>query len=59
MRTRAVVIGSVAAGTLALGLAGVVGLPPGEGTASYPMTLQSGWGETVLRKRPERIAVIA
>ena len=33
-------------------------LPPGEGTASYPMTLQSGWGETVLRKRPERIAVI-
>lgn len=33
-------------------------LPPGEGTTSYPLTLKSGWGETVLQKRPERIAVI-
>lgn len=33
-------------------------LPAAEGKASYPMTLSSPYGETVLQKRPERIAAI-
>lgn len=33
-------------------------LPPAEGTTSYPLTLESPYGETVLEKRPERIAAI-
>ncbi len=32
-------------------------LPAGEGTTSYPLTLESPWGKTVLEKRPERIAI--
>jgi iron complex transport system substrate-binding protein len=33
-------------------------LPAAEGTTKYPLTLKSPWGETVLKKRPERVAVI-
>ena len=33
-------------------------LPPGEGQTSYPMTLTSPYGETVLEERPERIAIV-
>ncbi|GLY32184.1 ABC transporter substrate-binding protein [Kineosporia sp. NBRC 101731] len=33
-------------------------MPAGEGTTQYPMTLTSPWGETVLEKRPERIAIV-
>jgi len=33
-------------------------LPPAEGSASYPMTLESPYGQTVLEQRPERIAVV-
>lgn len=33
-------------------------LPAAEGTTTYPLTLKSPWGETVLKQRPERIAVV-
>lgn len=33
-------------------------LPPAEGETSYPLTLTSPWGETVLDERPERIAAV-
>lgn len=33
-------------------------LPAAEGTTSYPLTLTTPYGETVLAERPERIAVI-
>ncbi|HEY1135761.1 MAG TPA: ABC transporter substrate-binding protein [Nocardioides sp.] len=33
-------------------------LPAAEGTTSYPLTLQTWAGETVLEERPERVAVI-
>ena len=33
-------------------------LPEAEGETSYPLTLTSPWGETVLEERPERIAVL-
>ncbi|GAB3069328.1 ABC transporter substrate-binding protein [Nocardioides zeae] len=33
-------------------------LPAAEGTTSYPLTLETWAGETVLEERPERIAVI-
>lgn len=33
-------------------------LPEAEGETSYPLTLSSPWGETVLEERPERIAVL-
>lgn len=33
-------------------------LPAAEGTTTYPLTLKSPWGETVLEQRPERIAVV-
>lgn len=33
-------------------------LPEAEGQTSYPLTLSSPWGETVLEERPERIAVL-
>lgn len=32
-------------------------LPAAEGKVSYPLTLKSPWGETVLKQRPERIAI--
>lgn len=33
-------------------------LPPAEGETSYPLTLKTPYGETVLDERPERVAVI-
>ncbi|MFT3799108.1 ABC transporter substrate-binding protein [Microbacterium sp.] len=33
-------------------------LPAAEGTTTYPLTLETAYGETVLDERPERIAVI-
>lgn len=33
-------------------------LPPAEGTVSYPLTLETPFGDTVLEERPERIAII-
>ncbi|MGX2993308.1 ABC transporter substrate-binding protein [Streptomyces sp. JNUCC 64] len=33
-------------------------LPAAEGRTSYPLTLESPFGETVLKKRPERIAAV-
>lgn len=33
-------------------------LPAAEGTTSYPLTLETPYGQTVLEERPERIAVI-
>ncbi|QOC94758.1 ABC transporter substrate-binding protein [Micromonospora craniellae] len=33
-------------------------VPPAEGTTTYPLTLKTWAGESVLQKRPERIAVI-
>ncbi|MEV3873904.1 ABC transporter substrate-binding protein [Streptomyces sp. NPDC049906] len=33
-------------------------LPAAEGRTSYPLTLKSPFGETVLKKRPERIAAV-
>lgn len=33
-------------------------LPAAEGTTTYPLTLKSPWGETVLEQRPERIAIV-
>ncbi|MCE0540783.1 ABC transporter substrate-binding protein [Kineosporia rhizophila] len=33
-------------------------MPAGEGTTQYPLTLESPWGETVLEKRPERVAIV-
>lgn len=33
-------------------------LPAAEGTTSYPLTLETPFGETTLEERPERIAVI-
>lgn len=33
-------------------------LPPAEGKTKYPLTLTTPWGETVLKERPERIAVV-
>lgn len=37
---------------------GVSLLPAAEGTTTYPLTLSTAYGETVLEERPERIAVI-
>lgn len=34
-------------------------LPAAEQTTSYPLTLESPFGETVLPERPERIAAVA
>ncbi|MFT4229035.1 MAG: ABC transporter substrate-binding protein [Microbacterium sp.] len=33
-------------------------LPPAEGATTYPLTLETSYGQTVLDERPERIAVI-
>lgn len=33
-------------------------LPPAEGQTTYPMTLESPYGETVLEERPERVAIV-
>jgi iron complex transport system substrate-binding protein len=40
------------------GGAGTDLLPPAEGKVSYPLTLSTPWGETVLEKRPQRIASV-
>ncbi|MFT3889325.1 MAG: ABC transporter substrate-binding protein [Arachnia sp.] len=33
-------------------------LPPAEGKTQYPLTLKTPYGETVLKARPERIAIV-
>ncbi|WP_287220865.1 hypothetical protein [Rhodococcus sp. (in: high G+C Gram-positive bacteria)] len=33
-------------------------LPEAEGTTTYPLTLHTPYGETVLEERPERIAIV-
>jgi iron complex transport system substrate-binding protein len=33
-------------------------LPAAEGTTTYPLTLETAYGETILQERPERIAVV-
>lgn len=38
--------------------AGAVSIPEAEGATSYPLALESPYGETVLTERPERIAVV-
>ncbi|MFI5494205.1 ABC transporter substrate-binding protein [Actinoplanes sp. NPDC051859] len=45
--------GSVSPATPSSGL-----LPAAEGKTAYPLTLKAPWGESVLGKRPERVAVV-
>ena len=51
---------AASAGQAAVSPAAVEGalLPAAEGKTSYPLTLTSPWGETVVEQRPERIAVV-
>ncbi|MDQ7991123.1 MAG: ABC transporter substrate-binding protein, partial [Propionicimonas sp.] len=50
--------GSPSAGATATSEAAPGLLPAAEGRTTFPLTLTSPWGETVLEKRPERIATV-